>query len=161
MLESLFRNSRFLVIIIVIMSFIASILLYISSISITGNIILEFFQDIPTTPSEGPLKAVKLLKALDVLLIALVFQIISVAHYHFFLSRNQDSKSLFLEVLHIDNYHDLKIIILQVSAIILAIVFLEQAVEVGGSLETLYLAISLALVILSLVFLMRNMKHKE
>lgn len=159
MMESIFKNSRFLVLIIVVMSFLGSLLLYISSINIIGNIIYQFFQDIPNTTREGSLQAVSLLKNLDILLIALVFQIISVAHYHFFISTKKNTQSLFLTALHINNYHDLKIIILQVCAVILAVLFLEQAVENGPSLETLYMAVSFAIVIIALVLLIRNMKQ--
>lgn len=103
--------------------------------------------------------AVSLLKSLDILLIALAFQIVSIAHHRLFISRSSDTESRFLKAMHVNDFHDLKVILLQVSILILALVFLEQAVEVGATLETLYLALSNGIVIAALVFAIRSMQH--
>lgn len=100
-----------------------------------------------------------LLKILDILLIALAFQIISIAHYRFFISNKPTEDSLFLKTLHINNFHDLKIIILQVAALILTIMFLEQVAAVGATLETLYFAVSIAVMLAAVVFTMKSLKH--
>lgn len=159
MLENIFRNSRWMVVIIVIVSFIASILLYIASINAVLHFIVGFFKNLPSEPSDVQYQAVMLLKILDVLLIALTFQIISIAHYHFFISAEPNNDSRFLKALHIGSFHDLKIIILQVSSLILVIMFLEQIAAAGATLETLYFAVSIAVVMAAVVLTMKSLRH--
>lgn len=159
MIESLFKNSRFLVFLIVISSMLSSVLLYISAVNIMINIVLDSIVSLPTKPSEGQIKAVMLLKSLDILLIALTFQIVSVAHYHLFISNQPENKSWFLEVFHISNFKDLKIILLKVAVLVLALIFLEQAVEKGATLETLYLSMASALMIFAIGFAIKIFKH--
>ncbi|WP_416192758.1 YqhA family protein [Neisseria sp. CCUG12390] len=158
-LEQIFKNSRLLVFIIVIVSFIASILLYIASINAGLHFIVGFVRELPDTPSKVQYQAVLLLKILDVLLIALTFQIISIAHYHFFISGKTNNDSQFLKALHINSFHDLKIIILQVASLILTIMFLEQVAAVGATLETLYFAVSIAVVMAAVVLTMKSLRH--
>lgn len=158
MLEPLFRKSRYLVFIIVFASFMASLLLYVTAVNILWTTLGDFLKDIPDTAGEAKIMAVNLLKSLDILLIALAFQIVSIAHHRFFISRSSDTESRFLKAMHITDFHDLKIILLQVSILILALVFLEQAVEVGATLETLYLALSNGIIIAALVFAIRSMQ---
>lgn len=160
MLEKFFKNSRYLVFIIVITGFISSILLYLLSINVIVNLVWDFVNGIPDSAKAGQYLAVTLLKVLDILLIALVFQIISIAHYQFFISKEPDINSRFLKVLHIADFHDLKVILLQVATLILTVMFLEQAVETGASLETLYFAISVAVAIYTVVQLIKSMQDK-
>lgn len=54
---------------------------------------------------------------------------------------------------------DLKITISQVAVLILVILFLEQAVEIGATIETLYLGSAIGIVVLASVFAWKNMKH--
>jgi uncharacterized membrane protein YqhA len=66
--------------------------------------------------------------------------------------------STFLNVLNIKSFHDLKITIIQVSVVILVILFLEQAVELGAGLEILYFGSAVALVISASVYATRHMR---
>ena len=159
MLENIFKSSRFLVFIIVAVSAVASMMLYFASVYSLLHLMMNFFSDLPEHPGELQYKAVMLLKILDILLIALAFQIISIAHYHFFISHKPTHDSLFLKALRIDDFHDLKIIILQVAALILTIMFLEQVAQIGATLETLYFAVSVAVMIFAVVFTMKHLRH--
>lgn len=159
MLENLFKNSRFLVLIIVAVSALASLALYFASVYSVLHLLGAFVANLPEKPGEVQYQAVMLLKILDILLIALAFQIISIAHYRFFISHKPTEDSLFLKTLHINNFHDLKIIILQVAALILTIMFLEQVAAVGATLETLYFAVSIAVMLAAVVFTMKSLKH--
>lgn len=159
MIESLFKNSRFLVFLIVIGSMLSSILLYVSAVNIMVNIVFDLILDMPTKPSEGQIVSVMLLKLLDILLIALTFQIISVAHYYLFIAKQAEHKSWFLEVFHITNFKDLKIILLKVMVLVLALIFMEQAVEGGATLATLYLSVSSALMIFAIGYAIKIFKH--
>lgn len=61
--------------------------------------------------------------------------------------------------LDITSFHDLKITISQVAVLILVILFLEQAVDIGTTIETLYLGVAIGIVVLASVFAWKNMKH--
>lgn len=157
MIEKLFRGSRLLVLIAVVATAISAVLLYFSSLSILAHIVIDVAQDIPRTTEIGKNLAVKLLKVLDLLLIAITFHVTSVSLYRLFITPLRVEESTFLNVLHIKSFHDLKITVMQVSIVILVILFLEQAVEVGATLESLYFGAAVAMVILASVFACRNM----
>ncbi|HRP35294.1 MAG TPA: YqhA family protein [Gammaproteobacteria bacterium] len=70
--------------------------------------------------------------------------------------RVEDSK--FLSALQIKSCHDLKITLMQVAVVIMVILFLEHAVEIGATLETLYFGAGVALVMSAAVFSWKNMK---
>ncbi|WP_167541392.1 YqhA family protein [Moraxella ovis] len=159
MVEHIFHKSRFLVWLIVIASLIFSILLYLSSFKVMGHIIADFSSNMPTKVTDLQYQAVYMLKALDNLFIALTFQIISISHYGLFLSNTPPSESKFLQALHISSYHDVKINILQVSLLILVIIFLEQLVARGAVIETLYLSLSIATMMGAIIFAVKSMRH--
>lgn len=72
--------------------------------------------------------------------------------------------SSFLKTLSINKFHDLKLIILHVSIIVIVILFLEDLVVFGGTLANLYAGISSSLVILAIIFtckLFDNDHHKD
>ena len=72
--------------------------------------------------------------------------------------------SSFLKTLSINKFHDLKVIILHVSIIVIVILFLEDLVAFGGTLANLYAGISSSLVILAIIFtckLLDNDHHKD
>lgn len=159
MIENLFKSSRLLVLVTVLVSSIAAILLYAANIYIVANILIDFVMDVPATPDEGKILAVKFLKVLDMLLIAVTFQIIAVGLFRLFIKPDTCSKSTLLAVLEIRDFHDLKITLIQVAIVILVVMFLEQAVEVGASLETLYYGLAIAVIIASAVFAFKGMEH--
>lgn len=158
MIERLFRGSRLLVLIAVAATAVsAAVLLYFSSLSILTQIVLNWINDVPTSTDTGKNLAVNLLKVLDLLLIAITFHVTSVSLFRLFITPLRVDESTFLNVLHIKSFHDLKITVIQVSVVILVILFLEQAVEVGATLESLYFGAAIAMVILASIFASKNM----
>lgn len=157
MIEKVFQGSRLLVLIAVAATAISAALLYFASLTILTQIVLNVAQDIPQSTEAGKNLAVKLLKVLDLLLIAITFHVTSVSLYRLFITPLRVEQSTFLNVLHIKNFHDLKITVMQVSIVIMVILFLEQAVEVGATLESLYFGAAVAMVILAAVFASKNM----
>lgn len=147
MLEYTFKKSRFLVLVIVFISFLASLILYVTAINIIGHQVYALLDFLPNKPSDGQILAVSLLKSLDILLIAFTFQIVAIACYRLFIANNGTRSSRFMNILGIHNFHQLKINILQVIMLILVILFAEQAVEVGANLNTFLYGSSIALVI--------------
>lgn len=160
-MEKLFNSSRFMVLIVVFVCAIAALLLYLSSIVVVFNLVWDVIYQVPTNADSAKRLAVRLLKVLDVLLIAVTFQIIAVGLYRLFIARASSRGSSFLAALQINNFHDLKITLLQVAVVILVILFLEQAVEVGAGLDTLYMGIAFALMIVSAVWAAKSMHAQQ
>ncbi|MFW6080748.1 MAG: YqhA family protein [Desulfosalsimonas sp.] len=158
MIEKVFQNSRFLVLIAITAASVSAILLYLGSLSVLIHTIMDLSHNIPKTTSSGKMLAVKLLKILDLLLIAITLQMISVSLYRLFITPFRMEKSTFLNVLNIKSFHDLKITIIQVSVVIMVILFLEQAVELGAVVEILYFGSAVALVILASIYASSKMK---
>lgn len=159
MIEKIFRSSRFLVLVAVVASAVSCVLLYGVSINVLWNIALNVLRDLPASGDEGKSLAVSLLKLLDLLLIAITFQIITVSLYRLFIRPISVDESKFLEALDIKSFHDLKVTLSQVAVVILIVLFLEQAVETGASIETLYFGAAIGIVIVASVFAWKNMKH--
>jgi uncharacterized membrane protein YqhA len=159
MVERLFNSSRFLVVVAVIISALSAALLYSASLVIVINVIIDFFHELPTSADAGKALAVKLLKTLDLLLIAITFQIIAVSLYRLFIRPLTCKDSTFLNALDIASFHDLKITLMQVAVVILVILFLEHAVEVGATLDSLYFGLAVGVVILAAVYAWKNMDH--
>ncbi|MEE2025744.1 MULTISPECIES: YqhA family protein [Alkalimonas] len=158
-MEKLLQSSRILVILTIIVCAASACLLYAASVSIVYGIIVDTVLAIPVKADEGKRLAVKLLKVLDTLLIALTFQIIASALYRLFLTKEESKDKGLLKALDIKNFHDLKITLMQVASVILVILFLEQAVEIGATLETLYFGLAVGFVILAVTFAARQMNH--
>jgi uncharacterized membrane protein YqhA len=156
--EHIFRGSRFLVLVTVITCALAAVLLYAASANVVFNLVLETVLAMPDTADDGKRLAVKLLKILDTLLIAVTFQIIAGALYRLFISAKNAPTQKDAGPLRIANFHDLKVTLIQVAIVILMVLFLEQAVEVGATLETFYFGAAVALVILAGVYATSVMK---
>lgn len=139
-----FSKSRYLIIIAVIVSACAAILLYLTSLHITYRIILDTLQSVPATGDEGKRLAVRLLKVLDIVLIAVTFHILSAGLTKLFITPRRSTHHGLLRTLRIESLHDLKSVIIQISVVIMTVAVLEQVVEVGATLETLYLALACA-----------------
>ncbi|MFU8897025.1 MAG: YqhA family protein [Gammaproteobacteria bacterium] len=158
MIERIFQGSRFLVLIAVLVSAVSAVMLYAASLNILVHALLDYVQEVPRMSDEGKSLAVKLLKLLDLLLIAITFQLLAVSLYRLFITPLRVEESKFLGALQIKNFHDLKITLIQVAVVIMVILFLEQAVEIGPTLETLYFGAGIALVMLAAVFAWKNMR---
>jgi uncharacterized membrane protein YqhA len=137
---------------------VSAIVLYFGSLSVLIHLLMDLLREVPTTTESGKMLAVNLLKILDLLLIAITLQTISVSLYRLFITPLLVENSTFLNVLNIKSFHDLKITIIQVSVVILVILFLEQAVELGAGLEILYFGSAVALVISASVYATRHMR---
>jgi len=157
MLEKLFRNSRYFVLVTIVVCSLSALLLYLSSIVIVTNILLDFIGNMPSTADGGKRLAVRLLKVLDTLLIAVTFQIIAAGLYRLFISSVGIHETSLLSALQIRDFHDLKVTLMQVAVVILVVVFLEHAVEGVGGQELLYYGLAIAVVIAAAVFAWQGM----
>ena len=145
----------------VVVGGVAALLLYVASIYIVFNIVVDFILQLPATADEGKRLAVRLLKVLDTLLIAVTFQMVAVGLFRLFIRPETGTECGLMSALEVRSFRDLKIAILQLAIVILVILFLEQIVEAGASLETLYMGGAIALVIASSVFAFRAMASEN
>ena len=158
-MEKFLQSSRILVLLTIVVCAAAACLLYLASAVIVYNIIVDSLLQLPVSADQGKRLAVKLLKVLDTLLIALTFQIIATGLYRLFLGDVESRDKGLLKAMDIKNFHDLKITLMQVASVIMVILFLEQAVEIGATLETLYFGLAIAVVVLASVFAAKQMRH--
>jgi len=158
MIERIFRSSRFLVLVAVATTAVSAVLLYGVSLNTMIHLLLELTQQFPSSANDSKSLAVKLLKLLDLLLIAITFQLIAISLYRLFVKPLPAEQSASLGPLDIRSFHDLKMTLIQVSVVIIVILFLEHAVEVGAQLETLYFGAAVSLVVFSAVYAWKNMK---
>jgi uncharacterized membrane protein YqhA len=158
MVERILQSSRFLVYVAVFATAILSLMIYLSCANIVFHMVQEVVVNLPSSADQGKTLAVKLLKLLDLLLIGITLQVIAVSLYRLFITPIKVKESHVLNALHIEDFHDLKITLIQVAVVILVILFLEHAVELGGTLETLYLGIAIGIVMAASTFAWRWMK---
>ena len=158
MIDRFLGNSRFLVLSVVVTSFVAAVILYLVVLSIMLSTVAELWHGVPSSVTQGKMLAVRLLKVLDISLIAITFQLIAASLYRLFIRPSALEASPFLSALAIKNFHDLKITLLQVAVVIMIILFLEHLVEVGASIETLYLGGGMSMVIAAAIWAWRSMK---
>jgi len=142
----------------VVICAVSSLLLYGASVNIIWNTALDVVRDIPVSADDGKSLAVRLLKLLDLLLIAITFQIMAVNLYRLFIRPVSDDDRESQNPLDIKSFHDLKITVSQVAVVLLVVLFLEQVVEIGATIATLYFGDALGIIILASVFAWKNMK---
>lgn len=142
-MEKFLNTSRFLVLITVVVCLVAAVILYILSIILMGQLAVSIFEALPIDTSAGKLIAVTLLKVLDILLIAVTFQIIGIGFYRLFIAETEKLPN----AAEAEDFNLLKAAVLRLGIVILIILFLEQAVDKGPSLDTLYFGIAIALMI--------------
>ena len=159
MIEKLFKNSRYLVFLTIMVSLVSSVTLYMASLNIIFHILSDCFTKPTIKPLDGQILVVCLLRTLDMVLVALSFQMIAIANYRLFISNKPVEASRFLTVLGIKDFHDLKINLMQVSMIILVILFLEQAVEGGAHINTFLYGASIAIVDNAMVWAIKSLRH--
>jgi len=157
MIEELFTRSRLLVFISVIVASVSAVILYAISLNVTVHLLLGLLTDFPKTSDLGKQLAVSLLKVMDLLFIAITFQIIGVSLYRLFITPLKIQDSKFLNILDIKTFHDLKITLMQVSVVILLILFLERAVQFTGEIEILYFGLAVALMIAATTYAWTSM----
>ncbi len=155
-MERFLSQSRFLVMITVAICMVAAVLLYASGLLIVGSLVIDFVRDVPATTERAKSIAVVLLKTLDLLLIAVTFQTIGLGLYRLFVAPTKapDRASP-------GGFHQLKASVLWLSVVVLVVLFVEQAVAVGPTIEILYLGGAIAMVVGATVWAAERMGSHE
>ena len=142
-MEKLLAGSRFLVLITVAICLIGALALYASGVLIVANLLLDLLSGFPVTTDAGKEVAVTLLKTLDLLLIAVTFQIIGVGLFRLFVREHGELPP----AMRVADFNELKASVIRLSIVVLVILFVEQTVELGPSIEVLYFGVAIAMVV--------------
>jgi len=142
MLKVVLEKSKYLVLIAVLFSLIASLAAFLWGAVKTVFVIMHLV----STHANDPLGAVELIRVMDTFLIASALFIFSVGLYELFIEDVDMPPWL---IIH--NLYDLKAKLGSVIVLVLAVTFLEHLVEWKDPLGMLYFGIAIALVSASLI----------
>lgn len=154
MLKFLLEKGKYVILLAVVSTFLASVATFIwgtvkmitNVVSLTAGLITH----------EGGHSGVQMIASLDSLLLAIVLYIFSVAIYELFFGKINVPDWLVIE-----NLDGLKEKLASVIILILAVTFLEHLVEWKDAKETLMFGVSIAAVLISLVFYMQHKKGEK
>lgn len=160
MLRRALASSRYVVVIAVATTLFASIALLTYEAVVVVSYVFTAVADIVRQGSASS-KAAKALAAgiiemMDVFLIAIVAQIMCLGLYSLFI----DDTVPMPQWLKVGDLEDLKSQLVSVVIVVLAVLFLREAVDRGAQLDLLELAASLSLMMAALTFFMATKKGK-
>jgi uncharacterized membrane protein YqhA len=142
MLKTVLEKSRYLILIAVLFTLIASLAAFLLGATKTVAVIYH----VASTRGEDPKGAIELIRIIDIFLISAAFFIFAVGMYELFI---EDVSMPAWLIIH--NLHDLKAKLGSVVVLVLAVTFLEHVVEWKDPQGTLYFGIAIALVSASLI----------
>ena len=142
MLKRMLESSRYLVVIGVISSLVASLAVFLWGMAKTGAVVLGLLR----TGGADPLTVVRLIELMDKFLIAVGLYIFAVGLYELFIGDLDLPDWL---VIH--DLHDIKSRLSQILILFMAVTFLEHLVEWKEPLATLYFAVAITLVMGALI----------
>ena len=158
MLRRLFSRSRYVVLIAVLGTFVASLALILYEASVVALAVVDAVRNYSSSPTVAKKFAVGLIEVVDVFLIAIAVYIISLGLYVLFV----DEKLPLPRWLKIRDLDDLKNNLVSVVIAVLAVLFLRQAMAWDGGYDLLAFGASVALVIATLTFfLVKEDKRDE
>jgi len=156
MFQRLLSNSRYIVLIAIVCSFMASITVLLYGAAQTLNTIGQAIAERGAS-SEGAKKLVlSFVEVIDLFLLATVFYIIALGLYELFI----DDRVHVPEWLEIHNLDDLKNRLTSVVVVLLSVLFLGRVVQWDGTGNILPFGLSIALVIASLTYFMSGKAKK-
>lgn len=157
MIRRVLSSSRYVVLIAVGSILAASLALLIYEAVVVGKTLIQVVIEGQASPKASKALAASLIEAIDVFLIAIVAYITSLGLYSLFVD---DSLPLpgWLVVRNLD---DLKAQLISVVVAVLAVLFLQEAVERAGDLDLLKLAAAISLVIGALTLFLRLKAAKK
>ena len=154
MLKFCLEKGKYVILLAVVSTFLASVATFIwGTVRMITNVV-SLIAGLIT--HEGGHSGVQMIASLDSLLLAIVLYIFSVAIYELFFGKINVP-----DWLVIDNLDGLKEKLASVIILILAVTFLEHLVEWKDAKETLMFGISIAAVLIALVFYMQHKKGEK
>lgn len=152
MLRSVLASSRYLILIAIIATFIASLALLLYQATVVIITLVGTIQQ-GHPPESAKRLAVGVIEMMDVFLIAIVAEIMSIGLYTLFI----DDTVPLPRWLKMDNLEDLKRHLVSVVIVVIAVLFLREAVERAADFDLLKLGAALALMIVALTFFLTKM----
>jgi uncharacterized membrane protein YqhA len=153
MFRRAFSASRYVVLIAVLGTFVASLALFLFEVSVVAASVVDTFRTFSISPKAAKSFAVGLIEAVDVFLIAIAVYIISLSLYALFI----DDTLPLPRWLEIHNLDDLKNNLVSVVIAVLAVLFLREAIAWTGGYDLLAFGAAIAVVIVALTsFLTRR-----
>ena len=143
MLERSLASSRYLAVITIAVSMIAAVSLYVIAAVSVFTVVVDAVRAGPWLPGVGKEAAVGFLTIIDLLLIAIGMQIITIGTYKVFLGGDLNVPA----GLQVSSFGELKRSVVKLIGVVLIILFLEQAVKYGPSEAILYFGLAIAAVI--------------
>ena len=154
MLKFCLEKGKYVILLAVVSTFLASVATFIwGTVRMITNVV-SLIAGLIT--HEGGHSGVQMIASLDSLLLAIVLYIFSVAIYELFFGKINVPDWLVIE-----NLDGLKEKLASVIILILAVTFLEHLVEWKDAKETLMFGISIAAVLIALVFYMHHKKGEK
>ena len=154
MLKFCLERGKYIILLAVVSTFLASAATFIwGTVRMITNVV-SLIAGLIT--HEGGHSGVQMIASLDSLLLAIVLYIFSVAIYELFFGKINVPDWLVIE-----NLDGLKEKLASVIILILAVTFLEHLVEWKDAKETLMFGISIAAVLIALVFYMQHKKGEK
>ena len=152
MLRRTLAGSRYLVLIAVIGSFLASIIVLIYGGLTVVSIGFEAVTHATFTTTGAKYLAVECIEVIDLFLLGTVLYIVALGLYELFIDANLPTPPWLV----ITNLDDLKAKLTGVITVLLAVTFLANVVEWGGNTSILALGIAIGLVLFALGYLLNR-----
>ena len=151
MLRRILAGSRYIIVIAVIGSFLASIVVLIyAGITVVGIIVDAFTHGLFTVEGAKHL-AVECIEVIDLFLLGTVLYIIALGLYELFIDESLPTPTWLV----ITTFDDLKEKLVRVIIVLLAVTFLAEVVNWNGGITILYLGLAVGFVLFALALILR------
>ena len=148
MLRRVLASSRYVVLIAVVGTFVASLTLLVYEAFVVAEAVIRIIAESRVSSQGAKVLAVGLIEAVDIFLIAIAVYIISLGLYALFI----DDALPLPRWLEVHDLEDLKANLVSIVIAVLAVLFLREAVAWDGQRDLLRFGAVLALVIAALTF---------
>ncbi|MBS7809554.1 YqhA family protein [Roseococcus pinisoli] len=143
MIHRLIAGSGYIVLIAIISIFAASVALMLYEAVVVASTLAKALVSGSSAPTASKALAASLIEAIDVFLIAIVAYITSIGLYVLFVDGTAPIPKWF----SVRNLDDLKGQLVSVIVAVLAVLFLQEAVQRAGEADLIHLALAIALMI--------------
>jgi uncharacterized membrane protein YqhA len=155
MFRRLLSSTRFVILIPIIGSLVASLTLLVFGSAAVYRLFVDAFNKLPDSKT-AKLLGISLIEVVDIYLLGTAFYIIALGLYELFIDDQLELPAW----LHIHTFDDLKGKLIGVIAVVMSVLFLGQLVSWDGQKDLLGLGAAIALVIAALTFYL-SYKSKE
>ncbi|HEX7734106.1 MAG TPA: YqhA family protein [Ktedonobacteraceae bacterium] len=143
MLQKILENSRYLILIAIIGTYVLSAMVIFYDALLLIRVCVDLFTHMSLNPDSGRRLVLEGIEGLDIFLLGTAFFIVAVGLYELFIKRTTASP----DWLHVRDLDDLKARLLGVVILVMSVFFLEQVINWDGKRAILELGIAEALMI--------------